>query len=71
MGWIKVSSSPAGASISVNGKSVAVTPTTMKLPAFETSTVTFSKDGYNVESQKVTPKQNNQTVHAQLKKKKR
>ena len=68
---VKVSSSPAGASISVNGKSVAVTPTTMKLPAFETSTVTFSKDGYNVESQRVTPKQNNQTVHAQLKKKRR
>lgn len=68
---VKVSSTPAGATISLNGKSVAVTPTTMKLPAFEVSTVTFSKDGFAVESQKITPKQNNQTVHAVLKKKPR
>ncbi len=66
---IKVSSQPAGASVSLNGKSVAVTPSTMKIPAFELATITFSKDGYAVESFKVTPKQNNQTVHAQLKKK--
>jgi len=66
---VKVSSSPAGAAISINGKQVAVTPTTMRLPAFELSTVTFSKEGYAMESSKVTPKQNNQTVHAQLKKK--
>ena len=64
-------STPAGATISLNGKSVAVTPTTMKLPAFELSTVTFSKEGYAIESQKITPKQNNQTVHAVLKKKPR
>lgn len=68
---VKVSSTPAGATISLNGKSVAVTPTTMKLPAFELSTVTFSKEGYAIESQKITPKQNNQTVHAVLKKKPR
>jgi hypothetical protein len=68
---VKVSSTPAGATISLNGKAVAVTPTTMKLPAFELSTVTFSKDGFTVDTQKITPKQNNQTVHAVLKKKPR
>jgi hypothetical protein len=68
---IKVSSQPAGANISLNGKSIAMTPTTLKVPALEQSTITFSKEGYIVESFKVTPKQNNQTVHAQLKKKKR
>ncbi len=68
---IKVSSQPAGANISLNGKAIAMTPTTLKVPALEQSTITFSKEGYIVESFKVTPKQNNQTVHAQLKKKKR
>lgn len=68
---VKVSSAPAGAAVSVGGKQVAVTPTTMKLPAFEQSTVTFTKDGFTVETQKITPKQNNQTVHAVLKKKPR
>jgi hypothetical protein len=66
---VKVSSQPAGASISVNGESVAMTPTTMKLPAFEASTITFTKDGFSPETFKVTPRQNNQTVHAQLKRK--
>jgi hypothetical protein len=66
---VKVSSRPAGASIAVNGKSVAVTPTTMKLPAFEMSTVRFTKPGFSTETLKITPKQNNQTVHAQLKRK--
>lgn len=69
---VKLSSTPAGAAISVNGgKSVAFTPTTMKLPAFELATITFTKDGFAVDTQKVTPKQNNQTLHSVLKKKPR
>jgi hypothetical protein len=66
---VKVSTQPAGATITINGKSAGVTPTAIKLPAFETSTLQLTKDGYTAETEKVTPKQNNQTVHVNLKKK--
>jgi hypothetical protein len=65
---VKVSSSPAGAKITVGSKMVGVTPTTVKLPAFETSTLTLAKDGFAPEITKVTPKQNNLSVFATLKK---
>ena len=64
---VKVSSTPPGASITVSGKPMGFTPTTVKLPAFEASTLKIAKDGFAAESQKITPKQNNQTVHATLK----
>src|SRR5205823_4062296 len=44
---VKVTSAPAGATITVGGKVVGVTPTTIKLPAFETSTITLAKDGFS------------------------
>lgn len=65
---VKVSSTPAGATITVGAKSMGVTPTTVKLPAFEASTLKISKPGFSVETHKVTPKQNNVSVHAVLKK---
>jgi hypothetical protein len=68
---VKVSSQPAGAAVMLNGKSLGVTPTTVKLPAFEASTLTLNKEGFNSETLRVTPKQNNQAVQAQLKKKKK
>jgi hypothetical protein len=68
---VKVSSSPAGATITVGGKSMGVTPTTVKLPAFETATLIMTKDGFSTEAQTLTPKTNNQTVHVTMKKKKR
>ncbi len=64
---VKVSSTPPGASITVGGKPMGFTPTTVKLPAFESSTLKIAKDGFTVDAQKITPKQNNQTVHATLK----
>lgn len=66
---VKVSSQPPGATVMVNGKSLGVTPTNVKLPAFEMSTLIITKDGYSPETQKITPKQNHMAVQAQLKKK--
>lgn len=68
---VKVSSQPAGAKITAGGKTIGVTPTTVKLTAFETATLTITKDGFAAETRKVTPKQNNQSVHAVLKRKTR
>jgi hypothetical protein len=66
---VKVSSQPTGATITLNGKSLGVTPTVVKLPAFELSTLILTKDGFSPDTQKVTPKQNNLAVQSQLKKK--
>jgi hypothetical protein len=66
---VKVSSTPAGATVSVGGKSKGVTPTTMQLPMLESSTIVFTKDGFQTESEKIVPRQSNQAVHAQLKRK--
>jgi len=65
---VKVSSVPAGATITLGAKVLGVTPTNVKLNAFEAATLTLKKDGYAPDTQKITPKQNNQTVHATLKK---
>jgi len=65
---VKVSSSPPGATITLAGKSLGTTPATIKLPAFENSTLSIGKDGYSTETEQVTPKTNNQTVHSTLKK---
>ncbi len=68
---VKISSIPTGATITSNGKSLGVTPAAVKLPAFESSTILITKDGFTPESQTITPKQNNQAVHTALKKKRR
>ncbi|MBA3822058.1 MAG: PEGA domain-containing protein [Deltaproteobacteria bacterium] len=65
---VKVSSSPPGATITAGGRSLGVTPTVVKLPAFDTSTLLLKKPGFTPETHKIAPKQNNQTVHAALKK---
>jgi hypothetical protein len=68
---VKVTSSPPGATITMGGKSLGVTPAMVKLPAQEAATLVFSKPGFNQDTQKITPKQNNQAVHVTLKKKPR
>jgi len=65
---VKVSSTPAGATITLNGKSLGVTPTMIKIPAFEASALTITKDGYATETENVTPKSNGVAVHTALKK---
>jgi hypothetical protein len=65
---VKVSSTPAGATITLNGRSLGVTPTTVKVPAFEPSTLIIAKDGYATGTEKVSPKVSGGSVHATLKK---
>ncbi len=65
---VKVSSTPAGATITMNGKSLGVTPTMIKIPAFEASALIITKDGYATETENVTPKSNGVAVHSTLKK---
>jgi hypothetical protein len=65
---VKVSSMPAGATITMNGKPLGVTPTTIKINAFEPATLSLSKDGYATEAEQVTPKANGIAVHTVLKK---
>jgi hypothetical protein len=65
---VKVTSAPAGATITVGGHVVGVTPTTIKLPAFESSSITLTKDGYAPDSERLGVKQNNQLHHVVLKK---
>ena len=67
---IKVSSTPTGATIMVNGKSGGVTPANVRVNAYEPTTIVMSKDGFTTETEKLTPKSNNQTVHVALKRKK-
>src|SRR5439155_23546269 len=64
---VKVTSAPAGATVTVAGKPVGVTPTTIKLPAFEASRVTMTKDGYATDTEPFTPKANNAAFHVVLK----
>jgi hypothetical protein len=64
---IKVTSAPAGASITVGGKAAGVTPTTIKVPAFAQTTITLTKDGYAPDTQKIAPRQNNAAHHVNLK----
>ncbi|HET9627206.1 MAG TPA: PEGA domain-containing protein, partial [Kofleriaceae bacterium] len=65
---VKVSSMPAGATITLGGKSLGVTPTTVKLNAFEPAALALSKEGYAGEIEQVTPKANGIAVHSVLKK---
>ena len=65
---VKITSQPPGATVMVNGKSMGVTPTTVRLPGFELSILTLTKDGWATDTQKISPKQNNLTVQSTLKK---
>jgi len=64
---VKVSSTPPGATITLNGRSLGVTPTTVKVPAGESSALMIVKDGYATETETVAPKSNGLAVHADLK----
>jgi hypothetical protein len=65
---VKVTSTPAGATITIAGKTAGVTPTTIKVPAFDASAITIAKDGYAPDTQKVAFKTNNASHHVVLKK---
>jgi len=65
---VKVTSSPAGATITVGGRSMGVTPASIRLPAFEAAAIIVSKPGFKTDSKTVTPKNNNTSHHVILKK---
>ena len=65
---LKVTSSPAGATISVGGRSMGVTPAQIRLPAYESVAILVSKPGFAADSKTVTPKSNNISHHVVLKK---
>ncbi len=65
---VKVSSTPPGATIRLGRKMLGITPTSIKLPGFEIATIKIGKEGYVAETEKITPKQNNQAVQITLKK---
>jgi hypothetical protein len=68
---LKVSSSPVGAAITINGKAAGVTPSSVRVNAFEPSTIVLAKPGFEPYSEKLTPKTNGETVHGVLKRAKR
>jgi hypothetical protein len=65
---VKVTSSPMGATITVGGKSMGVTPAKIRLPAGEAASVVLSKPGYTSDMTKLVPKGNSPSLHATLKK---
>ena len=68
---IKVSSTPAGASIMANGKAMGITPTLVRIDGNQPVVLTIAKDGYAPQDQKVAPKATAQVVHVKLVPKKR
>lgn len=63
---IAVSSTPAGATISIGKKWLGVTPDTIKLPASSPSVLTLTKDGYEPGTQTITPADDDRPVHVTL-----
>ncbi len=59
---IKVSSTPPGGTISINGKAAGTTPTTVKVPGGGVVTISVAKKGYVTATKKHTPKANNDSV---------
>jgi hypothetical protein len=65
---VKITSTPAGATITIGGKSRGVTPSSMQLPAFTTQAITLTKDGYQTDNEKLVVKSNGLLHHVVLKK---
>lgn len=65
---VKVTSMPMGATITVRGKSMGVTPARIRMTVNEPAAVVISKPGYASDTTKLTPKGNSPAVHATLKK---
>ncbi|HTR54190.1 MAG TPA: PEGA domain-containing protein [Kofleriaceae bacterium] len=64
---VRVTSNPMGATITVGGKVVGITPTSIKLPAFEPTTITLAKDGYAPDTETIKIKVNNYSHRVTLK----
>ncbi|MEO6774219.1 MAG: PEGA domain-containing protein [Kofleriaceae bacterium] len=64
---IKIISVPSGATITIGNRVVGITPTTLKVQAFASTTITLTKDGFVRDTEKIAPRANNQSHHVTLK----
>lgn len=64
---LSVTSEPAGADVTVNGKSAGKTPTSIKVAGYRYAEVEVKKPGYKTYTEKVYPKDSSTTVRAKLK----
>jgi hypothetical protein len=63
---IEISSTPAGATISLGKRWLGVTPATIKLPVSSPSVLTLAKDGYEPGTQTIRPADDDRPVHVTL-----
>ena len=63
---VKVSSVPSGATISIGGKKAGKTPSAVKVPGYDSTTITLFKDGYVTATERVTAKQNGTAIKMTL-----
>jgi hypothetical protein len=64
---IKVTSMPMGATITVGGKVVGITPTTVRVSAVSATRITLTKDGFSPDTETIAPRVNNAAHHVVLK----
>jgi hypothetical protein len=65
---LRIISSPAVASVRINGEEVGATPVTVEVPAYEQARVQLRKDGFLVWNKSLAPKDKRTVVKATLKK---
>jgi hypothetical protein len=65
---VTVTSSPAGATVSIGGRRAGTTPTSVSLMGFTTLTLTFEKKGYGTVTQRFYSKKDNDRVTVTMKK---
>ena len=63
---VKVTSTPSGAAVTVNGRNAGKTPATVKVTGFQAATIKVSKPGFQAKTTKVTAKKNGTVVNVPL-----
>jgi len=63
---VKITSTPSGAEVTVNGRNAGKTPATIKVTAFEAVTIKVSKPGFQAKTTKVTATRNKTVVSVPL-----
>jgi hypothetical protein len=64
---LKVTSMPMGATITIGGKVVGITPTSVKVTAFSATRITVTKEGFAPDTETIAPRVNNAAHHVILK----
>jgi len=63
---VRVSSTPPGATITLAGRSLGVTPALVNVPAFELSVLALTKEGYAIATEKVVANSSGLSFHTTL-----